>query len=226
MDWNKKITLDDEKGVKRFIVAAVLTVWLTYFLPNLLDYIWNITLWKVLQGVNCIIVALPALWAYKKSGKRIRDIFCVGHIKQYIIAFLVALVFLFVFTIIPFFYRIEEMSNYYLIPFSKNWYKIVIFCFFVAPSEEFIYRVYVQETIEGWLNNRKYLAPLISGLIFGMVHYFVGGVFQVCVNIITGITWSYLKYYNKCNYLSVVFGHAIYDTSIFIFNYFAMTFIL
>ncbi|MBE5944161.1 MAG: CPBP family intramembrane metalloprotease [Lachnospiraceae bacterium] len=220
IDWNKEITLDDEKGIKRFIVAMGLTAWLVYLLPNLLDYVWNIKLWRVLQGVIRIIIVLPAVWAYKKSGRKIKDLLTIGSWKYYARAMAVALFFLVAFTVIPFLSKMDEMKNVFVLPLSMTWYVIIIYIFFTAPTEEFIYRGYMLETFKGWFDKKPFLAPLFAGIVFGLMH-FGGGLYSMVLTTVIGCTWSFLRYYNVCNFMSIVVAHGLYNTMIFLFNYFA-----
>lgn len=225
IDWNKEITLDDEKGIKRFIVAMGLTAWLVYLLPNLLDYVWNIELWKFLQGVIKVIIVLPAVWAYKKSGKKIKDLLDIGNWKYYARTMAVAIIFLLAFTVIPFFMNLDKADGLFALPLYMTWYKLVLYMFFTAPTEEFIYRVYVLGTFQKWFVKKPYLAPLLAGVLFGLMH-FNAGLINMMINVLTGCVWSFMLFYGKCNFMSLVISHGIYDCMIMLFRYFAITMLL
>ena len=84
--------------------------------------------------------------------------------------------------------------------------------FFTAPTEEFIYRVGIQEELERLLEKYKFIAPLVSSVLFGLYHIICGTWTQVLIAIVTGLVFGYAKaYIKKCTYLTVVIAHGVYN---------------
>lgn len=97
--------------------------------------------------------------------------------------------------------------------FSGNIIWLFIYYFFVvAICEEFFYRVYVQGELEVILGRFRWLAPIISGTLFGMMHIVNMGPDSALMNTIIGIVIGYMKMYLKnCTFISCVMAHGLYD---------------
>jgi membrane protease YdiL (CAAX protease family) len=80
----------------------------------------------------------------------------------------------------------------------------------VGFVEEFIYRIYIQGTLEEVLGKCSFLAPLISGILFGISHGINNGFSNVKLNIFVGIVWGYVRYFNKkATFTAMVLNHGL-----------------
>ena len=95
--------------------------------------------------------------------------------------------------------------------------------FFVGFIEEIIFRGYLQEQLQNWLGNKKFLAPLISGMLFGLWHLINGNLWQMLFAFGLGCIWGYSKhFFKKCSLLTVCISHGVYDFLLIIIRVFLM----
>ncbi|MDE5548161.1 MAG: CPBP family intramembrane metalloprotease [Clostridia bacterium] len=86
---------------------------------------------------------------------------------------------------------------------------------FIGVCEELVFRGYIQNQFEIWLKKCKWVAPLISGVLFGLWHIINGSLFQVLITTLIGWVFGYCKYFIKdCSLLSLIIAHGLYDFSL------------
>lgn len=97
----------------------------------------------------------------------------------------------------------------------KMWILVLDFLYFffiIAPTEELIFRVYIQDTIISILPKYKWIAVIISALLFGLWHWINGFFVQVLFTFVFGLIWGFAKYLIKnCKYLGLSLSHGLYD---------------
>lgn len=97
----------------------------------------------------------------------------------------------------------------------KSWILVLDFWYFlfiIAPTEELIFRVYIQDTIISILPKYKWIAVIISALLFGLWHWINGFFIQVLFTFGFGLIWGFAKYCIKnCKYLGLSLSHGLYD---------------
>lgn len=95
--------------------------------------------------------------------------------------------------------------------------------FFVGVGEEIVFRGYVQNQFSIWLKKRKWLAPLIAAVFFGLWHIINGSLIQVLFTTVIGCVFGYAKYFIKdCSLLSVMVAHGLYDFSLVLLTCFML----
>jgi len=217
MDWKKlnvEIVIPDK--IKKLLFLVVGTWIFTAVASEILDYL-SVGAYRVGKMIAPLVTAIPALVVFVKEKKRLRDLFCRGVVKQ----LLCSMAMLFVLLVIIAFLNHGIGWSVQTSLFDKyNWYKIYSFVYYVLVigfTEEFIYRVVVQDCIDECIKKYKFLVPFLSAMVFGIAHYWVGGCGQVMMTFVLGLIWGYSKYYIKnVTYLAVSISHGLYDFGILV----------
>lgn len=131
---------------------------------------------------------------------------------QYRIGVMIALVLSVVIAIIPALCGFSLVGNH--IDFS--WFVLIYdLCFYlliIGPVEEFVFRVYLQETFVSLFEEHKWLGVVIASFLFGLWHIINGNVAQVLFTFGIGLVFGFAKYKIKgCGYVGVAFAHGLYD---------------
>jgi membrane protease YdiL (CAAX protease family) len=156
-----------------------------------------------------LLFALPSVLAYKLQGKHLRDVIAVKKIGLRPLLLLLLLR-----VAITVLFDISGIEHPGLNPYG--FWKLLAFAahyiFIVAVCEEFIFRIYVQETFIDWFGKYAFLAPLFSGILFGLSHTVNCLWRTVLFNCVIGVIWGYAHYYDKkCTYLTLVLVHGLSD---------------
>lgn len=210
--YNFRIEIKNEKEIKQFIVLLLLTAVLSFSLFEWRDLTENMLLYKVSATLFPVLVAVPSVVFFCIRKAKIIDLF-KGDIKKQIfiglgIAVMQATIVLFVLLAV----RREELSIVYVMNFSGFIYVLVHFLLTIGVTEEFIYRVELQERLEFIFGKYKIAAPLVAAVLFGFVHIISGTWMQVVLSIVFGCVLGYAKMFIKsCTFLSVVIAHGVYD---------------
>ena len=90
---------------------------------------------------------------------------------------------------------------------------------FVALMEEIIFRGYIYYKLLE-IKSYKWLAILVSSLLFGLMHIFTGGIVQVIMTAVIGVILClFREKISKCTILSLVIAHGLYDWLIGVWGY-------
>ena len=82
----------------------------------------------------------------------------------------------------------------------------------IGPVEEFVFRVYLQDTFVSFFEKHKWLGVVVAAFLFGLWHIINGNIVQVLFAFGIGLVFGFAKYKIKdCGYVSVAFGHGLYD---------------
>jgi len=97
-----------------------------------------------------------------------------------------------------------------------SWFNVIyefLFCMLIiGPVEEFVFRVYLQETFVSFFEKHKWLGVVIAAFLFGLWHIINGNIIQVLFTFGIGLVLGFSKYKIKdCGYVGVAFGHGLYD---------------
>lgn len=211
-DFDIQINLKHEKEIKHLLGLLISTAVLSIVLFDGVDYIWNIPLYKTCLILFPCIAAVPSVISYKKRGKKFKELFSGNILLQLIIGIGIGLVLAVILLGVS---QIVDAINVG-VPYFKNagsfvYYTLRTFLV-VGVTEEFIYRVGIQECLENLLGRFRILAPLISAFLFGVTHIIAGTWTQVLITTILGLVFGYSKFlFKKCTYLSVVAAHGVYN---------------
>ncbi|MDR3293360.1 MAG: CPBP family intramembrane metalloprotease [Clostridiales bacterium] len=84
----------------------------------------------------------------------------------------------------------------------------------VGVGEELVFRGYVQTQIDK-VSPRKFIAPIVTAVLFGLWHIFNANWWIVIVATVVGLLFGFARVYIKrCSLLSVMIAHGLYDFSI------------
>lgn len=181
-------------------------------LSLLLKLVQSSTLKFLLNCVAYIIIACPALAAYKIQGGNIKQLFSKKGKSQFAAAAIIFAVLSFVIAIVPALFGfsiIGDAMQFDIGTFIRN---AIFYILFVGPVEEFIFRIYVQETLQNLFTKHKWLAPLLAALLFGLWHFLNGSLMQVIFTFLIGLVFGYTRYFSKsCTYITLSLSHGCYD---------------
>lgn len=202
-----------KKGKAIIILILVISFTFAFTALGLLLKLVDTQLIKIL--LNCIIyliIGFPALVAYKIQGGKIKELFIKGNKKQYLLAFAIFFVLSVTVALVPALLGNSIIGDSLAFDIETLILYAVFFILFVGPIEEFIFRIYIQETLENVFEKHKWFAPLLSSLIFGLWHFTNGSLMQVIFTFLIGLVFAFSRYYFKnCTYVSLALAHGFYD---------------
>lgn len=138
---------------------------------------------------------------------------------QILIGFGLAAVLCLIFRIIPILCGYNVPGSYKDMSLPEIIFNSVKLIIFIGFGEEIFFRGYIQNQFEIWLKKFKWLAPLITAILFGAVHFINGTLNNVVAAALCGCIFGYAKYFIKdCSLLSVAIGHGFYDFSLMFFT--------
>lgn len=200
---DKKIT--NQMRIELLLVVMVLTSAFV-LLFDAIPFEYSVLKTTICESLIFVLVALPSLLAYKLQGGKLKSLKGFRFNEIRIIAFFLA------FRLIVMF--VLDWTNIVPIGMAKIWHiynpvmYLIYYVFVVAICEEFIFRIYVQETLEILLGSLKKLAPVFAGVIFGAFHLITGNMTNAIVSAILGIVWGYARYAGL-SFMSLVFIHGL-----------------
>jgi membrane protease YdiL (CAAX protease family) len=199
--------LGKQRDIEVMLVVAVLTyIALNVFgiIPSLIERKLGI----LYTSAVYILVLLPSLVAFLLQGRSVKKLFVWVKGQGKVVACLVAFkIFVLLFLHFTGLLTISPMEiNDVLFLIMEILHQI----FVVGLIEEFVFRIYLQETLELRLGRFAVLAPAFSAVAFGFFHI-VNNPFQnVIFNIVMGLVWGYTRYFNKkCTYTALVLNHGL-----------------
>lgn len=209
---NVRIEFKKEKEIKQLLSFLLIMVVLKFVLYEGRDYIWNIPLYKLTGKIFPFIGAIPAVVFFKLRKRKFKDLFEENILKQILIGVLIGIVCSSIVLYVLIVVRHDHVAAY-AINGVWPWIRTFLnYLLIVALVEEFAYRVEVQERVENICGRAGFIAPLISAIIFGLMHFVTGTFRQVVLSFFFGCVLGYAKkYIKKCTFVSVLFAHAVYD---------------
>ena len=151
---------------------------------------------------------LIALIAVKLTDMKIEIDFRNKH--QYLIGTAIALCLSLVIAVIPALFSLIGKHvdfSWFVLIFDLLFYLLII-----GPVEEFVFRVYLQDTFVSFFEKNKWLGVLIASFLFGLWHIINGSIIQVLFTFFIGLVFGFAKYKIKdCGYVGVAFAHGLYD---------------
>ena len=120
-----------------------------------------------------------------------------------------------VLTILPITLGLKEMVGN--TTYTQTWkfvYQFIYAIFGVALAEELIFRGYIfKKLLE--IKNAKWVAIIISSVLFGLFHIFNGNIIQVFMTAFIGFLYCIFREKIKgCTLLSLIIAHGVYDALI------------
>ena len=205
--FNKKIEIKNEKQIKAIIILMISYYWMMY-LYDVLCYVPNGFFNILVDVVLHFIVVMPVFFVYCKVGLY-KESIDIKNKKQYIYVIPCALIFFAACYVV---FGLDFDSDAYVILDSGILWLFIYFFFVVALTEEFVFRVYFLGELSVVLGKAKWLAPMISGVFFGVIHWVNMGYDSAWMNIIIGVVLGYAKMYLKnCTFITCVLANGLYD---------------
>jgi len=206
-----------------FILSALSIVALTYssqyINTNELGSIYLVRLCQFLIYIGFMAVSLLAALVTKQIA-----IFKISKshlLKQIMWIFILAILFALTVGVLPNLIS-EEVNTAREFSWSDLIFSTIYYILFVGIGEEMYFRGYLQNQFKIWFKKFDYFAPLLTGLMFGALHYINGSLAQAIITSLLGVTFGYAHFYLKnCSLLSVSLGHGVYDLLIRILSYFS-----
>ena len=180
------------------------------FSARFIKYI-DIRVFKILaQVVLSLLNGLIAWIAMKLAGMKI-DI-NLKNKHQYGIGVTISLILSVTIAIIPALCGFSLIGNHTDFSWFVLIYDLLFYMLIIGPVEEFVFRVYLQDTFMSFFEKHKWLGVVIASFLFGLWHIINGNVVQVLFTFGIGLVFGFSKYKIKdCGYVGVSVGHGLYD---------------
>ena len=180
------------------------------FSTRFIKYI-DITASKIIAQVFLSLSnGLIALIAMKLTDMKIEIDFRNKY--QYLIGIAIALGLSVVIAVIPALCGFSLIGNHADFSWLVLIYDLFFYLLIIGPVEEFIFRVYLQDTFVSFFEKNKWLGIVIASLLFGLWHIINGSIIQVLFTFGIGLVFGFAKYKIKnCGYAGVAFAHGLYD---------------
>ncbi len=180
------------------------------FSARFIKYI-DITAFKIIaQAFLNLLNGLIALIAMKLTD--MKNNIDLKNKCQYLIGTVIALVLSAVIAIIPALCGFSLIGNHADFSWFVLTYDFLFYLLIIGPVEEFIFRVYLQDTFMSFFEKNKWFGIVIASFLFGLWHIINGNIIQVLFTFGIGLVFGFAKYKIKdCGYIGVAFGHGLYD---------------
>lgn len=157
-----------------------------------------------------LLNGLIAWGAMKLAGMKV-DI-GLKNKHQYWIGATIALALSVVIAVIPALCGFSLIGNHVDFSWFVLIYDMLFYLLIIGPVEEFVFRVYLQDTFVSFFEKHKWLGVVIASFLFGLWHIINGNVVQALFTFGIGLVFGFSKYKIKnCGYVGVAFGHGLYD---------------
>lgn len=211
MKHDIQIHLKNEKEVFRLIRLLLFTFLFSAVLLGAPDYIWNMTLYRISKFVIPWLIAIPAIISLCERKVKLKDIagqrigfqILVGTGIGFLMALLVAVGNA---LISPGGLPVTASGNIKQILYTLCRYLLV-----VGMTEELIYRVAINGALQDICGKHKWIAPVVSNLLFAVSHLFQGTVETMIFTIFTGAVFTLVYTWKKGGYIMAFVTHGVYD---------------
>lgn len=161
------------------------------------------------MGLN-LLNGIVALLAMKLTGMKIDIDF--KNKRQYLIGVVIALTLSVIIAIIPALCGFSLVGNHSDFSWFVLIYDFLFYLLIIGPVEEFVFRVYLQDTFVSFFEKHKWMGVVIVAFLFGLWHLINGNIIQVLFTFGIGLVFGFAKYKIKdCEYVGLALGHGLYD---------------
>ena len=166
----------------------------------------KITVLIILNLLNGFIA-----WLAMKQTDMIVDVDFKNK-RQYLIGAIIALALSVIIAVIPALCGFSLVGKHTNFSWFDLIYNFLFYMLIIGPVEEFVFRVYLQDTFASFFEKHKWLGVVVAAFLFGLWHIINGNIVQVLFAFGIGLVFGFAKYKIKdCGYVSVAFGHGLYD---------------
>lgn len=201
------------KRTKKNIIilcCSLVMILIVSFSARFLKYIdisaLKITVLIILNLLNGFIA-----WLAMKQTDMIVDVDFKNK-RQYLIGAIIALAISVIIAVIPALCGFSLVGKHTNFSWFDLIYNFLFYMLIIGPVEEFVFRVYLQDTFVSFFEKHKWLGVVVAAFLFGLWHIINGNIVQVLFAFGIGLVFGFAKYKIKdCGYVSVAFGHGLYD---------------
>ena len=166
----------------------------------------KITVLIILNLLNGFIA-----WLAMKQTDMIVDV-DLKNKRQYLIGAIIALALSVIIAVIPALCGFSLVGKHTNFSWFDLIYNFLFYMLIIGPVEEFVFRVYLQDTFVSFFERHKWSGVVVAAFLFGLWHIINGNIVQVLFAFGIGLVFGFAKYKIKdCGYVSVAFGHGLYD---------------
>lgn len=223
LEHDIRFNLKHEKEVFRFIWLVLFTFIFSAVFLGISDYIWNMTLWRISYLICPWLAAIPAIINLKMRGVKLRTLFGEHILWQLVVGCAVGTVLAVIWLLFNHFALKREAGMFY---FKNVWdalYVFVQYVCMVGPSEELIYRFAIMGSLDELCEKHRWLAPLVSNLLFALYHILHTTWFNVVFAFVFGGVYTLFAYrWKKCGFVMVAAMHGMFDFMIVLIPYFIL----
>lgn len=201
------------KRTKKNIIilcCSLVMILIVSFSARFLKYIdisaLKITVLIILNLLNGFIA-----WLAMKQTDMIVDVDFKNK-RQYLIGAIIALALSVIIAVIPALCGFSLVGKHTNFSWFDLVYNFLFYMLIIGPVEEFVFRVYLQDTFVSFFEKHKWLGVVVAAFLFGLWHIINGNIVQVLFAFGIGLVFGFAKYRIKdCGYVGVAFGHGLYD---------------
>lgn len=180
------------------------------FLARIVKYI-N-TFWLRIVALVCVNIlnGVVAFVAMRLTDMQIRIDY--KNKRQYLIGATIAVALCAVIAVIPALCGFSLIGKHMDFSWFHIIYDFLFYLLIIGPVEEFVFRVYLQDTFVCFFEKHKWMGVVIAAFLFGLWHIINGNIVQVLFTFGIGLVFGFAKYKIKdCGYLGIALGHGLYD---------------
>ena len=179
-------------------------------LGGLLQYIDIVGLRIAAQVGIYLLIGAISFVSMKVTGMKITVNF--RNKRHFLIGVAIATVLSAVIAVIPAVCGFSLVGNHRDFSWVTVIYDFLFYMLIVGPVEEYVFRVYLQDTFVGFFTKQKWIGVVIAAFLFGLWHIINGNIVQVLFTFGIGLVFGFAKYKIKdCEYISLAIGHGLYD---------------
>ena len=179
-------------------------------LGGLLQYIDIVGLRIAAQVWIYLLIGAISFVSMKLTGMKITVDF--RNKRHFLIGIAIATVLSAVIAVIPAVCGFSLVGNHQNFSWVTVIYDFLFYMLIVGPIEQYVFRVYLQDTFVGFFTKQKWIGVVIAAFLFGLWHIINGNIVQVLFTFGIGLVFGFAKYKIKdCEYISLAIGHGLYD---------------
>ena len=198
-----------KRNIATLCISIVFMIAITFFarFVKIIDILWLRI--AALVGLN-LLNGVVALIAMKITRMKINIDFKNKH--QIFIGAVIAITLSVFIAIIPALCGFSLVGEHTDFSWFTIIYDFLFYMLIIGPVEEFVFRVYLQDTFVSFFEKKKWIGVVVASFLFGLWHIINGSIIQVIFTFGIGLVFGFAKYKIKdCGYIGVSFGHGLYD---------------
>ena len=198
-----------KRNIATLCISIVFMIAITFFarFVKIIDILWLRI--AALVGLD-LLNGVVALIAMKITRMKINIDFKNKH--QIFIGAVIAITLSVFIAIIPALCGFSLVGEHTDFSWFTIIYDFLFYMLIIGPVEEFVFRVYLQDTFVSFFEKKKWIGVVVASFLFGLWHIINGSIIQVIFTFGIGLVFGFAKYKIKdCGYIGVSFGHGLYD---------------